>query len=104
MTLEQDNGVWWFIGPDSMRFISLEVSHIELHLWLGLYNERETFERHSEDFITMDDTFNPYGDGAEDWIETIVGDISELGFRTNIRPSRTASRRQTRWPIGGSPT
>ena len=92
MTLEQDDGVWWFIVPDGERLVLLGVNHIEPYLWLGSYNERETLERQGEDFTTMHDTFNPYGDDAEDWIETIVGDVSELGFRTNIRPSRTASR------------
>jgi hypothetical protein len=92
VTLKQDDGVWLFIGPDGQRFVLLGVNHIEPHLWLGSYNEHETFERHGEDFTAMYDTFNPYGDNAEDWTETIVNDVSKLGFRTNIRPLRTASR------------
>jgi hypothetical protein len=44
----------------------LGVNHIELYLWLRSCNERETLERHGEDFTTMYDTSNPYGDDAED--------------------------------------
>ncbi|MBV0926420.1 beta-agarase [Halomicroarcula limicola] len=83
VTLEQDDDdVWWFIGPDGDQFVSLGVNHIEPHLWLGSYNEPETLERHGEDFTTMYGTFNPYGDAAEDWIENIVDDVSELGFNS----------------------
>ncbi|AUV84548.1 beta-agarase (plasmid) [Salinigranum rubrum] len=82
VTVEQIDGTWWFVGPDGDRFVTLGVNHIEPHLWLGSYNEAETLERHGEDFTTMYDTFNPYGDAAEDWIETIVEKVTALGFNS----------------------
>jgi hypothetical protein len=82
VSLEQIDGTWWFVGPDDEPFVTLGVNHIEPHLWLGSYNEEETLERHGNDFVTMYNTFNPYGNGAEHWIQTIVDTVKDLGFNS----------------------
>jgi hypothetical protein len=82
VTVEQIDGAWWFVGPDGGQFVTLGVNHIEPHLWLGSYNHEETIERYGEDFVTMYDTFNPYGEAAEEWMENVVNTAKELEFNS----------------------
>lgn len=82
VSLEQDGETWWLVGPDGERFVTLGVNHIEPHLWMGEYNKEETLARYGEDFTMIYDTFNPYGEAAEVWIEHVVQTAKSLGFNS----------------------
>lgn len=80
--VEQVDGVWWFIGPDGKRFISMGVNHIEPHLWLAPYNKAATLQRYGADMVGSDGHFNTNGAAARKWIDRQVEICRNLHFNT----------------------
>jgi hypothetical protein len=80
--VEQIDGVWWFIGPDGDKFVSIGVNHIEPHLWLAPYNKAATLKKYGSDMVGPDDHFNTDGEAAEKWIDAQIETTRELGFNT----------------------
>lgn len=78
----QINGIWWFIGPDGEKFVSIGVNHIEPHLWLAPYNKAATLKKYGSDLIGPDGHFNTSGVAAKKWIDAQVKTTRELGFNT----------------------
>ncbi|MEM7143642.1 MAG: beta-agarase [Verrucomicrobiota bacterium] len=79
--VEQIDGVWWFIGPDGDRFVSIGVNHIEPHLWLAPYNQEATLARYGEDML-VEGRFNPNGEAARKWIDAQVKTSKGMHFNT----------------------
>lgn len=80
--VKQIDGVWWFIGPDGNRFVSLGVNHIEPHLWLASYNKEATLKKYGSDMVDADDRFDTHGNAAKKWIDRQVEICKELKFNT----------------------
>ena len=80
--VEQVDGVWWFIGPDGDRFVSLGVNHIEPHLWLASYNREATLERYGSDMVSTDGRFDTNSEAAQRWIDRQVEICQDLQFNT----------------------
>lgn len=80
--VEQVDGVWWFVGPDGDRFVSLGVNHLEPHLWLAPYNKQATLDRYGADFVSADGTFDTHSDAAAKWIDRQVATCHKLGFNS----------------------
>ena len=58
-------GIWWFIGPDGKKFISLGVNHIEPHLWLAPYNKKFTQNKYGKNIIDKKGKFNTKSNAAK---------------------------------------
>ncbi len=80
--VKQIDGVWWFIGPDGDKFVSLGVNHIEPHLWLAPYNKEATLKRYGQDMVTAAGLFNPQGKAVERWIDRQIEICGDLHFNT----------------------
>lgn len=80
--VEQIDGIWWFIGPDGEKFISMGVNHIEPHLWLAPYNKAATLKRYGADMVGSDGHFNTNGTAARKWIDRQVEICRDLHFNT----------------------
>ncbi|MBT3381323.1 MAG: beta-agarase [Lentisphaerae bacterium] len=80
--VEQIDGVWWFIGPDGERFVSMGVNHIEPHLWLAPYNRQATLERYGEDMVSADGFFDTRSVAAQKWIDRQIETCADLHFNT----------------------
>ncbi|MCP5116580.1 MAG: hypothetical protein GY953_37605 [bacterium] len=94
--VEEVGGVWWMVTPDGDRQISLGVNHVQPLLMLGPHNREATLGRYGADFVTPGSTgsevlihnagfelasdFNPYGEGAKKWYESIQADFDAWGF------------------------
>jgi hypothetical protein len=76
------DGVWWFIGPDGAKFVSIGVNHIEPHLWLAPYNKAATLAKYGDDMVSLDGHFNTKGSAAKKWIDQQVKVSRDLGFNT----------------------
>jgi len=88
--VKQIDGVWWFIGPDGEKFVSLGVNHIEPHLWLAPYNIDSTLKKYGADMVDQNGAFNTQGKAAQKWIEHVKVLCDDLGFNTfakHIHPS-----------------
>ncbi len=79
--VKQLDGVWWFIGPDGERFVSLGVNHIEPHLWLAPYNKDTTLARYGHDML-VNGRFNTHGTAARKWIDQQLKHCEDLHFNT----------------------
>lgn len=90
ITVQESEGIWWFVDPEGNRFVSLGVNHIEPHLWLAPYNRKNTIEKYGKDFIDADGTFNPHGDAARRWIDSQIVVCRELGFNTFAKHTHPA--------------
>ena len=80
--VEQINGVWWFVGPDGKKFVSMGVNHIEPHLWLAPYNKAATLERYGADLVGADGYFDTKSAAAQRWIDRQVEICKDLHFNT----------------------
>ena len=80
--VEKIDGVWWFVGPEGDRFVSLGVNHLEPHLWLAPYNKEATLDRYGADMVDANGRFNPSGEATRKWIERQVETCRDLGFNT----------------------
>lgn len=80
--VEQVDGVWWFVGPNGDRFVSLGVNHVEPHLWLAPYNKQATLDRYGANFVSTDGTFDTTSQAAARWIDRQVQTCHELGFNS----------------------
>lgn len=80
--VKQIDGVWWFIGPDGDKFVSVGVNHIEPHLWLAPYNKAATLKRYGSDIVSTDGHFNTHGKAAAKWIDRQLEICLDLGFNT----------------------
>lgn len=80
--VKQIDDVWWFIGPDGNKFVSMGVNHIEPHLWLAPYNKKATLKKYGNDMITSKDHFNPNGTASQKWIERQVEIAKDVNFNT----------------------
>jgi hypothetical protein len=80
--VKQIDGVWWFIGPDGDKFVSLGVNHIEPHLWLAPYNKEATLKRYGRDMVTDAGIFNPQGKAVGRWIDRQIEICGDLHFNT----------------------
>lgn len=92
--VEQVDGVWWFIGPDGKKFVSLGVNHIEPHLWLAPYNQEATLKRYGSDMLTAEGRFDTHSEAAGKWIDRqveICGDLHFNTFAKHTHPSISSS-------------
>ena len=80
--VKQIDGVWWFIGPEGNRFLSLGVNHIEPHLWLAPYNREATLKRYGQDMIDAEGRFDTKSDAAKKWIDRQVEICEDLHFNS----------------------
>ena len=80
--VQQIDGVWWFIGPDGDKFVSLGVNHIEPHLWLAPYNKAATLDRYGRDMVTAEGRFDTTSIAAKKWIDRQVEICGDLHFNT----------------------
>ena len=80
--VQQIDGVWWFVGPDGEKFVSLGVNHIEPHLWLAPYNKAATLDRYGDDMVSADGRFDTDSQAAQKWIDRQVEICRELQFNT----------------------
>lgn len=80
--VKQIDGIWWFIGPDGDRFVSLGVNHVEPHLWLAPYNKDATLKRYGQDMVSADGHFNTHGQAARKWIDRQAAICRDLNFNT----------------------
>lgn len=80
--VEQIDGVWWFIGPDGDKFVSMGVNHIEPHLWLAPYNKTATLQRYGADMVSSDGRFDTNSTAAQRWIDRQVEICRDLHFNT----------------------
>lgn len=79
--VEQIDGVWWFINAEGEKFVSLGVNHIEPHLWLAPYNQKETLARYGEDML-KDGRFDTTSSAAGKWIDRQIEVTKSLHFNT----------------------
>lgn len=82
VSVKKLDGVWWFIGPDGEKFISVGVNHIEPHLYLAPYNKEATLKRYGEELIDEDGVFDAYSRAAHRFIEGQIAICRDLGFNT----------------------
>jgi hypothetical protein len=80
--VKQIEGVWWWIGPEGEKFLSLGVNHIEPHLWLAPYNKDATLDRYGQDMIDDEGRFDSHSNAAEKWINRQVEICEDLHFNT----------------------
>ena len=80
--VKQIDGVWWFIGPEGEKFVSIGANHIEPHLWLAPYNKEATLKKYGGDFINDKGIFNTKGEAAKKWIDQQVITYRDLYFNT----------------------
>src|SRR5210317_489136 len=80
--VQQIDGVWWFLGPDGDKFVSLGVNHIEPHLWLAPYNRDATLKRYGADMVSPDGTFDTHSAAAGKWIDRQIEVCRDLHFNT----------------------
>jgi len=92
--VKQIDGVWWFIGPDGKKFVSMGVNHIEPHLWLAPYNKEATLKRYGQDMVSGDGHFDTNSTAARKWIDRQVEICEDLHFNTfgkHTHPTISAS-------------
>ena len=80
--VKQIDGVWWFIGPEGEKFVSIGANHIEPHLWLAPYNKEATLKKYGSDYVGEEGLFNTNGEAAKKWIDQQVKTYRDLHFNT----------------------
>lgn len=80
--VKQIDGVWWWIGPDGDKFVSLGFNHIEPHLWLAPYNKEATLRKYGRDMVTEEGYFVPESKATKNWIKHVEEILVDLNFNT----------------------
>lgn len=80
--VEKVDGVWWFVGPDGRKFISMGVNHIEPHLWVAPYNKEATIKKYGADFLGAQGQFDTHSTAAKKWMDRQLEICGDLHFNT----------------------
>lgn len=81
-SIEQRDGVWWFVSPSGKPFVSIGLNHVVAEFLLLPPNKQATLERYGADFVDGAGRLNSTGAGAKRWMNEVLADMRDWRFNT----------------------
>ncbi len=82
VSVEQRDGIWWFVDPEGQPFVSTGINHVEPQLILGPHNLSANYDKYGADLTHWHRVFNPEGSAAKKWIEEVKAHFDAWGVNT----------------------
>ncbi len=80
--LSQEEGIWWFQGPDEKNFVSLGINHIEPALICSKNNVEIFKKKFGDDLTTANGRPNVKSQAAQNWMTDSMTKMRDWGFNT----------------------
>lgn len=82
VTVEQDNGVWWFRAPTGARFLSIGANHVEPLYWQSPRNAEFVRETYGAEIFAKDGSFDDESTAVQKWSAHVAANFKDWGFNT----------------------
>lgn len=82
VSVEQQDGVWWFRSPAGARFLSIGVNHIEPVYWQSPRNAEYVRETYGGDVFNTDGSFDDDSAIVKKWAARVATTFKDWGFNT----------------------
>ena len=82
VTVEQDNGVWWFRSPTGANFLSIGANHVEPLYWQSPRNAEFVRETYGGEIFGKDGSFDEESAAVKKWSAHVAANFKDWGFNT----------------------